>query len=103
MPALYGTVAVEKVEHLATTVPDHLHLQVATARQVTLDKQRGVSEGSQRFAAGGDQGSLELYGPGRHSHTLAAAPSNGFYQCREPDFVPYPSHNGGRVTSLNRR
>ncbi len=98
MPALYGTVAVEKVEHLATTVPDHLHLQVATARQVTLDKQRGISEGSQRFAAGGGQRSLEFLRPGRHSHSFAATPSNGFYQRREPDLVPYPSHNGDRVS-----
>src|SRR6185312_979928 len=77
MPPLHRAVAVAEVHTIAVRVGEYLHLDMPRLRQVSLDEQRSITEGTLRQAARAGQRLAQLI-PGVHdTHALAASAGGG--------------------------
>jgi len=87
-------------EQSAVGVGQHLELDVARARDVTLEDQARVAEGVLGLAARGGQGLGQVGGLAYHAHTLAASAGRGLDQQRPADAPRFTRQLGIIVRAL---
>ncbi len=73
VPTLQAAFALAEVHHVAVTVGEHLHLDVAGVQDESLEEQRVVAERRGGFAPRADERRGQLRCLVHHTHTLAAA------------------------------
>jgi hypothetical protein len=70
---LHRTVALVEVQHRASRIRQHLHLDVARAVEQALEEQGAVAERPRGFAAAAGEGVGHLLTPGHPAHAAPAA------------------------------
>ena len=95
MAALEGAVALEKVNHLAVAVAEHLHLNMARPGDIGLQQDAVIAKGAGGFALGRAERRGEIAGALDLAHALAAAPGHGLDQHRIADLLGLGGEMGG--------
>src|SRR6202043_3113860 len=80
-------IAFPEPQRVAVTVSEHLHLNVARPREITLDVAFIASEVSQRFSLGALEGLWRFVGVVHHLHAAPATAEGGLDRDRPTEFV----------------
>src|SRR5690242_6584018 len=92
MPALDGTLALDERQDGPMMIGEQLHLDVARAQDLTLEKDRWVPKGGARFRTRCPYRRRKVCLAGDGPHALATATRNGLDEQRVSDFSGDSNH-----------